>query len=406
MYYTRFSCLQLDDCVPAEPVDDWSESAIGRLAECCDLSQGSAERECCMSACPTLRFLRRLDCKWRTPPILWICYLESGVTGLREAFAQKKAISLKMNEVKRYRPFSEIPSALLWEILIRVPIKTCLACKLVCKEWYHIVKSSEFSSLHRRFNASEFAILLYNDSGGGGGGSGTTFILVELKKALDVDDSGDCVVGVGDLIRVQPNIATPRGTCGTWYLRSHCDGAICLETVTSEYVVCHLLTRRSVNVQNLHELKKPPCVIKHCELGRCPVTAQFKVLMFLYDTVYEILVAKIQTLGNGEWRIVGNVPFNHMSDGCFLNGSSHWRGPTCIWSFHFGKEEFLQIPLPDDIIRRAPHRNNNNNNNPVESHYSRVSGRMDDEGVRCQKLLGEATCHRDSCVDRASSADG
>ncbi|VFQ87318.1 unnamed protein product [Cuscuta campestris] len=271
-----------------------------------------------------------------------------------------------MNEVKRYRPFSEIPSAISWEILGRVPIKMCLACKLVCKEWYRIVKSPEFTSFHRRFNASEFAILLYR-SGGGGSGGRATFSLVELKKALDVDDSGDCVVGVGDLIRVQPNIATPRGT---WYLRSHCDGAICLETVTNEYVVCHLLTRRSVNVQNLHELKKPPCVIKHCELGRCPATGQFKVLMFLYDTVYEILVAKVQTLGNGEWRIVGNVPFNHLSDGCFLNGSSHWRGPTCIWSFHFGKEEFLQIPLPDNIIRA--HHRNNNNNNPVESHYSRV----------------------------------
>ncbi|VFQ91645.1 unnamed protein product, partial [Cuscuta campestris] len=92
-----------------------------------------------------------------------------------------------MKKVKESpQPCSKLPSSMVWEILGRLPIKTCLACKLVCKEWYHIIVNPEFSSFRRHCNASRFTILFYDHLVGGGG---MVFNLVELEKSMDVDDS-------------------------------------------------------------------------------------------------------------------------------------------------------------------------------------------------------------------------
>ncbi|VFQ87315.1 unnamed protein product [Cuscuta campestris] len=253
---------------------------------------------------------------------------------------------IEMQNVKQHQPFSEIPSVILWEILGRVPIKTCLACKLVCKEWYHIVVTPEFSSFRLRCNASRFTtILFYN--GWVSGGGGVDFHMVEFEKALDVDDS-DNDVGVDDLsiIKVLQKFGAPGQRL---HVSSQCNGVVCLENNNDDYFVCNLLTSQCVNVLNVHQLKKQYEIIS-CELGCCPTSGQFKVLIMLWDTAKKIQLAKIQTLGNGEWRNVDNVPLRMLSGGgCYLNGSSHWCGRTYIWVFHFGTEMFMRMPIPDNI---------------------------------------------------------
>ncbi|VFQ87312.1 unnamed protein product [Cuscuta campestris] len=86
-----------------------------------------------------------------------------------------------MKKVKEScRPFLEIPSALLWEILGKLPVKTCLT-------------SSRFTMFFQEF------------------GDGGTFKLVELEKAFEFDDFGYCVVGVDDMIRGGSRIFGPWG---------------------------------------------------------------------------------------------------------------------------------------------------------------------------------------------------
>ncbi|VFQ66218.1 unnamed protein product [Cuscuta campestris] len=214
-----------------------------------------------------------------------------------------------MQNVKQHQPFSEIPSAILWEILGRVPIKTCLACKLVCKEWYHIVATPEFSSFRRCCNASRFTILFYN--GWVSGGGGVDIHMVEFEKALDVDDS-DNDVGVDDLsiIKVLQKFGAPGQRL---HVSSQCNGVVCLENDNDDYFVCNLLTSQCVNVLDVHQLKKQYEIIS-CELGCCPTSGQFKVLIMLWDTAKKIQLAKIQTLGDGEWRSMDNVPLRMLGD--------------------------------------------------------------------------------------------
>ncbi|VFQ87317.1 unnamed protein product [Cuscuta campestris] len=125
---------------------------------------------------------------------------------------------------------------MLWEILGRVPIKTCLACKLVCKEWYHIVVSPEFPSFRRHCNASRFTLLFTN---AWVGRVGIVFHLVELEKTLNADDLGNLIGGVDSIIEVHPKIDTPSKF---FYVLCEYNGVVCLESGESEYFVCNLLS--------------------------------------------------------------------------------------------------------------------------------------------------------------------
>ncbi|VFQ87316.1 unnamed protein product [Cuscuta campestris] len=257
-----------------------------------------------------------------------------------------------MEEENERRHFSEIPPAMLWEILGRLPIKTCLTCQLVCKEWYHIIVNKKFSSFRSMCNASRFALLFHDVKSGD---DGLVFNLVEIDKELDVDGSQKCVVGVDRMIRVHPKIDTFNEI---WYVRSHCNGVVCFISTKIDYFVCNLLTGQHVKLQNMHEIRNQSSSISSCVLGCCPTSRKFKILMLLSDMTTNIQVAKIQTLGNDEWRNVGNAPLKITADGCFLNGSSHWLDHNYIWSFHFEEEKFSQIPLPDDVIPQASKKKN------------------------------------------------
>ncbi|VFQ89834.1 unnamed protein product [Cuscuta campestris] len=255
-----------------------------------------------------------------------------------------------MKTANELQPLSEIPSPLLWEILSRVPVKTCLTtCKLVCKEWYRIMNSPEFSSFRCHCGASRFNLLFYNDWSAR---KNLVFSLVEIGKALDLDDLGRCIVGVDHFIKGEPIVEY-----GLWYTKSHCNGVVCFAN-TKDYSVCNLVTGQSVKLQNLHELNSESCSLSGCELGFCPVSGKFKVLMILMHKAEKVFLAKIQTVGNGEWRTVENVPLKHLGGRYIWNGCSHWHGDNCIWSFEFGKEKFLRVPYPDDVMTKAYQKKN------------------------------------------------
>ncbi|VFQ87314.1 unnamed protein product [Cuscuta campestris] len=139
-----------------------------------------------------------------------------------------------------------------------------------------------------------------------------------------------------------------------WYLMSLCNEVVCFQSdAWDDYFIVNFFSGQLVKLQNMHQVVSESLYELGCEVGCCPVSGQFKVLFLFRDDTNKTM-AKIQTLGNGEWRSVGNAPVSVLyEDNCFLNGSSHWRGDNCVWSFHFGKEEFSQIPLPDDIISAA-----------------------------------------------------
>ncbi|VFQ66213.1 unnamed protein product [Cuscuta campestris] len=272
----------------------------------------------------------------------------------RKRIGRRRFEDQRVEEVNECQPFSEIPSALLCEILGRLPIKACLTCKLVCKEWYHVVIGPEFSSFRRHRTSSRFSILLYDSSGAD---VGHNFNLIELEKRFDFNVKGKRFVGVADFFRFKQKIDR---SSKIWHLKSHCNGVVCFARGKVDFFVCHLLAGQCVKLQNLDQVRNLSLYIPRCQLGCCPVSGQFKVLLLFWDAKMKIQLAKIQTLGDGEWRSVGYAPLKIMMDGCLLNGSSHWPDHSYIWSFDFGKEEFSQISLPNDV-NNGSHKKANRN---------------------------------------------
>jgi len=87
-----------------------------------------------------------------------------------------------------HRSLLELPSEVIQDILCRIPIKTCLRCKLVCKDWYNIIVSPCFAHLRRSYCSHLVTLLLYCYLPNGR----LKFLLLELdKKSSCVDQMGN-----------------------------------------------------------------------------------------------------------------------------------------------------------------------------------------------------------------------
>lgn len=242
-----------------------------------------------------------------------------------------------MNEEKSNQsPFGEIPSSIISDILSRLPIKTCLKCKLVCKEWHQIIMSLDFSEF-RRSRGSYSSLLFY----GKFYNWTENFLLLDLDKASKVDENGN--LSVDSMTRFKCDFNLPNSKL---HLVNECNGVICLkdQEMWSPFIVCNPLTGRFLIIKQSH---KAHHLLQGYGLGYCPVSRQFKVLRILMGKFN--YVAEVQTVGTEEWRSVGGAHICKERIGAFLNGSVHWYSSKdhCIWSFHFGNEQFLRIPVPD-----------------------------------------------------------
>lgn len=242
-------------------------------------------------------------------------------------------------------PFEGIPSSIICDIFSRLPTKSCLNCKLVCKDWYQIIISLEFTDC-RANHCSYFSILLYGKLNN----KRKNFLLVDLDKSSKIDEVGNLSVGVNSLIKFKSKLHTPHDEL---YVVNECNGLICLKSWEqwSPYIICNLLTSQQVIVEQLRE---PSCSVEVYGLGQCPVSHKFKVLRILKTMEGYKCIAEIQTLGTNEWRTVGDAPlFQLRKSGVFLQGSLHRYSyrDNCLWSFHFGNEQFSPVTLPDEMKR-------------------------------------------------------
>ncbi|KAL2920962.1 hypothetical protein RDABS01_012453 [Bienertia sinuspersici] len=239
----------------------------------------------------------------------------------------------------------EIPSEIMLDILSRLPTKTCLKCKLVCKEWYEIITSDEFDARRSSYTTMLLRAMSYSNR--------IDFLLIEIDKSSKVDDDGNLIVGVDAMMRFKSKITVPYQKL---IVVNECNGLICLISYHKwyPYIILNLLTGEQVIVNQ--EWRSPSCLSEVYGLGCCPVSGQYKVVRIIDG--YHGRVAEIQTLGTNEWRTLGDVPMHrHVRDDksnrVFLHGSLHVysRQDNCIWGFHFGDEQFMQIPTPDEIER-------------------------------------------------------
>uniref|UniRef100_A0A7C9AMA5 F-box domain-containing protein n=2 Tax=Opuntia streptacantha TaxID=393608 RepID=A0A7C9AMA5_OPUST len=285
------------------------------------------------------------------------------------------------------RSLLELPSEVIWDILCRLPIKTCLGCKLVCQDWYDIITSPSFAALRGSYCSPRATLMLKCRFPNGR----LNFLMLELdKESSNVDQMGAFSVGADHMIKFKSKFGVPNGKL---FVVNVCNGLVCLKSDKRWdcYYVCNFLTSQFLTVKQsrprFHYLYKyvlgscpmdstttqvrlcggseNPYICgltpargevshgNHCK-GSYLMTHQYKLLRILKTGIQH--VAEILTLGSEEWRRIDNAPKSSYNFQAFLNGSYHWydnqAGECNIWAFHFGIEKFFRIPTPDEFKKQ------------------------------------------------------
>lgn len=237
------------------------------------------------------------------------------------------------------------------EILRRLPVKSLLRFKCVCKGWCSLISTPEFAKTHLETAASPPRILLatdppqsvscgspHDDDGGGGDHAGREgMALTQLQSPVEVPDGCRArIVG-------------------------YCNGLVCVEYDYHRIVILwNPATGESRNIPNAGFLNNRGTI---CGLGYDPSTDDYKILRscpvtdecgFTRGNAFDVFELK-----TGSWRRVHEKhdDLNYRPEvGTYANGFLHWVvlgrdswEPEKIVSFCMSKEKFddALLPLPE-----------------------------------------------------------
>ncbi|KAI3453497.1 hypothetical protein Pfo_010160 [Paulownia fortunei] len=247
---------------------------------------------------------------------------------------------------------SELPTSVILEIFLKLPINSIIRCKCVCKSWYKLISDPYFANTY-----------LMNPPF-------TAIVRSEHRTITNpLDDESFCSLEIG-------RNALDFPTNGIIGIMGSCNGLLCLvksPQLENESHGNYVYNRDSIyNNQTV-------CVINPL-LGECmllPVTSaedirdvvygfglsastnECKVLRLVIKYIslcigYEIKVSGgIFTIGvDNRWRCFedSSIPYYIFPCGITLNGILHWIGydrhSGVIFAFDIGEERGHHIPLP------------------------------------------------------------
>ncbi|KAL4580327.1 hypothetical protein LXL04_016517 [Taraxacum kok-saghyz] len=244
----------------------------------------------------------------------------------------------------------DLPESIMADILSRLPVKKIIQSKCVCKQFQNIVLDSSFAHLHFSRSPTGFMILHF--------GGFSSEILPGILTLVEVDDQlhhhrflHDPVMNLD--LNLSPN-----------FQNFHCfqvgsvNGLICLAQFGLEIddmYICNPSTREYIILPAQNSLDEDYENIVCC-FGIGSLTHEYKVIRIF--EIDEISEAKIYTLGTGQWRRLGHVPYSiNESYAPFLNGHAHWITyyPQKICVFNFDNETFELFPSPPSIKESQIH---------------------------------------------------
>ncbi|KAL2935637.1 F-box/WD-40 repeat-containing protein 1 [Bienertia sinuspersici] len=266
-----------------------------------------------------------------------------------------------------------LPEELLIEILSRLPVKSLLQFKIVCKSWYAIIESPSFISKHMENYYS------HNDNCGG-----CLIMQIEVTQAHEIENYQLLLNDNASRVIAYEDVRTPINSNS--YIRGPCDGLY--------YLWCYY-EEDECFVWNpaINELKiLPPLTMKPNHLpshitftgmnndygfGYDSFTKDYKVVAIkdyrdphketYYDakTTYPLSIF-IYSLRNGSWSYWGDLSkhyyLQHNNCYIFINDSAYWLGLNkyhkfcdVIVSFNVttNRVEELQPPNYDEKPQRG-----------------------------------------------------
>ncbi|KAL4564866.1 hypothetical protein LXL04_028940 [Taraxacum kok-saghyz] len=246
----------------------------------------------------------------------------------------------------------DLPLEVMVDILSRLPVKTIIQCKCVCKKWRDIILDSYFADIQH--SRSPAGVMIHTNNK-----ENYHYPKTGILRWTEVEDElghhhlhHDPVMSI-DLDRSpifhRSRVVPVGSVSGLLCLRQH-------GRKNDNLYICNPVTREYMILSGQKYYTEGVATNAYC-FGFCSLTREYKVIRLLEEKPTSesrpILVeAQVYVLGTGQWRSIGHVPYRLTgSDAPFLNGQGHWivldnDSPEKIWAFDFDKETFDLFPSP------------------------------------------------------------
>lgn len=263
--------------------------------------------------------------------------LSNHLPSTQEGFGISSLNSAKMVESSN---LDDLPETLLMEILSRLPVKSLLQLKSVCKNWYALIHSPIFISIHFQHHVKESHLLVHHHHPHTGD---SDFSFLHSSSAImpsphqDSDFSWEIVGPLN----------------GLFLLYNHQQKAALWNPGTREF---RLLIQES-GFPHSDSLR---LYSQAFGFGIDPLSSEYKVVRVTdfwdnsMDNWHNPIVS-VYSLSTDSWRHFegsSNVRARNMVKSCcktFLDGCCYWKAidNRRIFEFDMRKEEFQEIQTPD-----------------------------------------------------------
>ncbi|XP_024185413.1 F-box/kelch-repeat protein At3g23880 isoform X2 [Rosa chinensis] len=251
--------------------------------------------------------------------------------------------------------FGDYEEDVIAEILARLPVKSLMRFRCVCKSWRALISESYFVKKH----------LSYEERGITESAHRLIFMLdpplvldYEALKSMKDDDYGDGDGAGAQFAVTQLDFPVTKSIpdSGNRVAVGSCNGLVCVQVDCEAIMLWNPCTRDS------KILPEPPRVINSeywyyfYGFGYDSASDDYKVIRGFTDYLAKKIMIHIFSLKTGSWRSVEDIDYVTliMQQGLFLNGALHWlynlpEGCSRILSFDLETERFQKtIPFPYD----------------------------------------------------------
>lgn len=222
-----------------------------------------------------------------------------------------------------------IPDDLVLQILIRLPVKSLLRFRSVCKSWKFMVSDPWFVDAHRSRSATTLLI---------------SFPEIRRFNFFCVKDGEVSELSQPPLCNISQSI----------------NGLICIyeqyEACSRKQlfrvILCNPSTREVVTLPPT-SFPSPNYIQQYISLGYDPSTGTYKILRGWLE-IYGAANYEIFTLGSSHaWRIIKDGPYDPLeSKEICVSGTIYWapqaRNGNSVTAFDVGEEKFRSVAVPPE----------------------------------------------------------